>query len=223
MLGSFLNANVKKTEDLEKMLLESGQYKISDIEGNLYRVVKIGDQYWIAENLKTTRYNDGSPIPLVSDNAEWQNSNTASYCWYSNDKNLYFDTYGALYNLYAIKTEKLCPEGWHVSNYDEWNQLCNYIGGFADAGGKLKEIGISNWQTPNTGATDSYKFTARPGGFRGDDGFFYELGRFGYWWGPHFDDTGVYQSFIMGYNSMIVFNYHSSPKNGYSVRCVKDH
>lgn len=222
MMGGFINYYADKTEELEKMLLESGQYKISDIDGNLYRIVKIGEQYWMAENLKTTRFNDGSQIPFVPDDIEWQSLSTGAFCWYNNEMNLYAPIYGALYNLYSVQSEKICPEGWHVSSFDEWAELCDFIGGFAEAGGKLKEISITHWQNPNTGATDSYKFTARPGGFRGNDGRYYEIGDYGYWWGPHYNDNGVYQNFIMGYNSLIVFSYSSDPKNGYSVRCVKD-
>jgi hypothetical protein len=93
-------------------LYDQGVLKVKDGDGNLYNVIKIGDQLWMKENLKTTRYNDGSTIPLVIDITTWANLTTPGYCWYNNDKATYGNTYGALYNWYPVKTGKLCPAVW---------------------------------------------------------------------------------------------------------------
>ena len=134
----------------------------TDIDGNVYHTVTIGTQIWMVENLKTTRYNDGSPIPFVTDSSSWSNLTTPGYCWYNNDttnKN----TYGALYNWFAVNTGKLAPTGWHVPTDDEWTTLTTYLGGESIAGGKLKETGTTHWRTPNAGATNEIGFTASSG------------------------------------------------------------
>jgi hypothetical protein len=87
---------------------------IADVDGNLYKTIQIGTQIWMAENLKTTRFNDGAPIPYVTDDIEWEKLTTPGYCWYDNDPSSFKDIYGALYNWYAVNTYKLCPIGWHV-------------------------------------------------------------------------------------------------------------
>jgi uncharacterized protein (TIGR02145 family) len=126
--------------------------EVSDIDGNYYKTIQIGSQIWMAENLKTTRYNDGSNIPLVTDNTAWSNLTTPGYCWYNNDAATYKNVYGALYNWYAVNTGKLCPSGWHVPSEYEWTLLVNYLGGVYAAGGKLKETGTTHWYSPNAGA-----------------------------------------------------------------------
>lgn len=141
--------------------------KMTDQDGNFYKTVTIGMQVWMAENLKTTRFNDNTTIPLVSDSVEWIGSNTPCYCWYDNDADTYRVVYGALYNWYAIKTGKLCPKGWHVPSNEEWITLRTYLGGEEIAGGKMKETGTLHWQSPNAGASNFSGFTALPGGVRG--------------------------------------------------------
>ncbi len=111
----------------------------TDKNNNNYTVVKIGNQTWMAENLKTTRFNDGTPIPLVSDNTTWSTLSTPGYCWYNNDSVNFKDFGGALYNWYAVNTAKLAPPGWHVPTDAEWTTLTNYVGGLDVAGGKLKK------------------------------------------------------------------------------------
>lgn len=100
---------------------------ITDIEGNVYTSVKIGTQTWMVENLKTTKYNDGTSIPLVTDNAVWKSSLSPAYCWYDNDISNK-EPYGALYNWFAVNTGKLCPSGWHVPTIDEWSVLEQFLG-----------------------------------------------------------------------------------------------
>jgi len=110
---------------------------ITDIDGNYYTTVTIGTQVWMVENLKTTKYNDGTGIPLVTDNTVWCNLSTPGYCWYNNDETTYKNPYGALYNWHTVHTGKLCPSGWHVPTDSEWITLTSYFGGMNTAD-KLK-------------------------------------------------------------------------------------
>ena len=103
---------------------------LTDIEGNTYKTVKIGNQIWMAENLKTTKFNDGTAIPLVIKQKDWNNLTTAGYCWYKNDSSMYSRIYGALYNWYAVNTGKLCPVGWNVPTEAAWISLLEYLGTF---------------------------------------------------------------------------------------------
>ena len=122
---------------------------LKDIDGNLYKTVTIGSQVWMKENLRTTRYNDGLAIPLVTDYDSWAALTTPAYCWYNNDsKNK--EVYGALYNYYTIDTKKLCPEGWYVPADSDWTELIDYLGGSEIAANKLKRRGhfIGKVQTP---------------------------------------------------------------------------
>jgi len=149
---------------------------LKDIEGNVYPTVNIGTQVWMAENLKTTKYNDGMAMPLVSDNNAWEALKTPGYCWYNNDAAANKNRFGALYNWYTVNTKKLCPAGWHVPNDKEWTTLRTYLGGEEIAGGKLKETGTTHWTSPNTDATNQTEFTALPGGGRRSNGEFFGLG-----------------------------------------------
>lgn len=151
---------------------------VVDIDGNIYKTIKIGNQIWATENLKTTRYNDGTAIPLVSDKTEWRELKTPGYCWYNNDEESFKSTYGALYNFHAVMTGKLAPVGWHVASDEEWKELELYLGmgeeevdemGYrrgGNVGGKLKDTGFTYWDEPNIGATNETGFTALPGGCR---------------------------------------------------------
>ena len=196
---------------------------ITDYNGNVYWTIKIGDQIWMAENLKTTRYNDGTDIPLVTDNTEWANLYGPAYCWYNNDEAQYKNTYGAIYTWYTVNTDKLCPAGWHVPSDDEWTTLTDYLGGESVAGGKLKEAGTTHWDSPNTGATNETGFTALPGGTRaGGLGDFGGINTYGYWWSStEYDETRVWWRNTQHHSSRVDRNYLSK-WNGYSVRCLKD-
>ena len=118
----------------------------------------------MAENLRTTKYNDGTPIPQVTDAAAWSNLMTPGYCWYNNDAAKYKETYGALYNWYTVNIGNLCPSGWHVPADTEWMVLTAHLGGEKISGGKLKETGTLHWDKPNLRATNETGFTALPGG-----------------------------------------------------------
>jgi len=203
---------------------------ITDKDGNVYTSVTIGSQVWMVENLKTTKYNDGTAIPNVTDNTAWAHLTTGAYCWYNNDISNK-TSYGALYNWYTVNTGKLCPTGWHVPSGAEWTTLVDYLGGWEINGGKLKEAGTTHWQSPNLGATNETGFTGLPGSDRSyNDGLFTDMGRFGFWWSitPYIDIWGENRA---GYFTLYkdetwgdigTESFGSPIGNGYSVRCLKD-
>ena len=154
---------------------------VTDVEGNVYPTIKIGQQEWMVENLKTTTYNDGTPIPNVTDNSGWANLSSAAYSWVGNDV-ANKDVYGALYNWYAVDSMKLCPAGWSIPSSDSWSSLTDTEGGKLVAGGRMKEVGTTLWQAPNTGATDESGFSARPAGARDLTGAFVYKGQYAFWW-----------------------------------------
>jgi uncharacterized protein (TIGR02145 family) len=193
---------------------------ITDNDGNMYYTVTIGSQVWMAENLKTTKYNDGTDIPNVTDVNQWANLYTPAYCWYNNDIG-YKETYGALYNFYTVNTGKLCPAGWHIPTDAEWSTLTDYLGESV-AGSKLKETGTTHWYKPNTGATNETGFTALPGGYRHHDGNFYAIDYLGQWWSStEYITTYAYGRSMYTLNSD-VYRYYNSKEMGSYVRCVKD-
>lgn len=189
-------------------------------DGIVYKTVKIGNQVWMAENLKATKYSDGTDIPNVTSNYGWYDQISDAYCWYDNDPDI-GNTYGALYNWYAVNTGKLCPTGWHVPSDAEWTALTDYLGGKIFAGCKLKEAGTVHWNSPNTGATNETGFTALPGGGRGYEGKFNSIGGGGYWWCATEYYTNAWLRYMYYYSGNVYRSNHGK-ENGYSVRCVRD-
>jgi len=184
-----------------------------DIDGNSYETVQIGDQCWMAENLKVTHYRDGTPIP------------TGTYCAYNNDTS-YVDTYGWLYNGSVVTDSSgLAPFGWHVPNNTEWQALATYLGGISLAGGKMKEAGLEHWASPNMGATNESGFTALPGGCRVYDLHYYfrNLTTVGYFWSSSAYHIGGRSWEIRLYSDRESITFIDA-WNGtaYSVRCIKD-
>lgn len=194
-----------------------------DKDGNNYKTIKIGTQVWMAENLKTTTYNDGTLIPLVTDSATWSNLLTPGYCWYNNDV-ANNNTYGALYNWFTVNTGKLAPAGWHVPTDEEWTTLTIYLGGEKIAGGKLKDISKNYWNRLNKkGSTNESGFTALPGGHRDNNATFSLFGNNGFWWSvTEYGSTGKVWYRSMDFNSSGIFRANNNKKNGHSVRCVMD-
>ncbi len=178
----------------------------------------------MAENLKTTKYNDGTAIPLVTDGIAWGILATPGYCWYNNDAASYKSTYGALYNWYAVNSTKLAPAGWHVPTDAEWTTLTTYLGGENVAGGKLKETGTTHWLSPNTGATNETGFTALPGGSRHSNNYtFNSLDYYGYWWSATETNTSnAWGRYINEHNSNVYSSYYYK-QAGFSVRCLRDY
>ena len=195
---------------------------VKDIDGNVYKTVTIGKQIWMAENLKTTRFNDGTAISLVADDQAWGSLTTPAFCWYNKDAAVNKNKYGALYNWFCINTGKLCPSGWHVSTDAEWTTLTTFSGGENVAGGKLRETGITHWEKPNTGATNESGFTTLPGGYRNNHGAFANIGFFGFWWTATENVPTASWCRTMGCTGTNVLRIFSLKKNGYSVRCIKD-
>lgn len=188
-------------------------------DGVVYKWVRIGEQVWMAENLKATKYNDDTDIANVTDDADWAVLTSGAYCWYENDKVTYGNTYGALYNWYAVNSGKLCPTGWHVPTDDEWQQLVDYAGGDDTAGSRLKAT--SGWYNNGNG-TDEYGFTALPGGSRISDGNFHNVGYFGDWWSStEYGEKFAWYRIMYHFNGF-VFRGNPVKKNGFSVRCVRD-
>lgn len=194
---------------------------ISDYEGNVYSTVQVGEQIWMAENLKATRYNDGNEIALVTDNIEWSNLSSPAYCWYSNDEATYKNPYGALYNWHTVNTGKLCPAGWHIPTDEEWSTMTEYLGEDV-AGGKLKETGTTHWYSPNTGATNETGFNALPGGDRSLDGTFDNVGYYGNWWSATQINTNNSWYRNMHFNTSYVYRPDGNLKYGFSIRCIRD-
>lgn len=195
---------------------------VTDIDGNVYHTITIGTQTWMVENLRTTKYNDGNDIPMISDCDTWSAMTTPAYCWYSNDSIVNSVTYGALYNWYAVNTGKLCPAGWHVPTESDWNTLIAYLGGDEVAGGKLKETGIGHWLDPNAGATNETGFTALPAGSRWDFCFFNFLTYDCFWWSAsqYDNDNAYYRQIEFTYPDM--YSGSTYKHCGLSVRCVKN-
>jgi len=202
---------------------ETGTVTVTDIDGNTYKTVKIGDQWWMAENLKVIHYRNGDSIPNVTDATEWSNLTIGAYCNYDNNVNN-ATTYGSLYNWYAVNDSRnIAPEGWHVPSNNEWQTLVDYLGGVLIAGGKMKETGTTHWNSPNTGANNESGFTALPGGYRDGDGPYGEVGAYAYFWSStEYDSDHALNGRSLGYSYSGV-GWGSSPKQyGFSIRCVRD-
>ncbi len=195
---------------------------ITDIDGNVYYAVTIGAQVWMVENLKTTRYNDGTAIPLATDDAAWGNaSTTPAYCWYQNNIN-YKEPYGALYNAVSVNSGKLAPTGWHVPTNSEWSVLNAYLSGNGLQGGALKEAGTTHWVFPNTGATNETGFSALPGGRRASNGAFDYIGYDGSWWTSTAFNVVFSYYWYMDYLISDMGSSSNSINCGNSIRCVRD-
>jgi len=203
-----------------KTLLED---QITDVDGNIYSTKKFINQYWMTENLKTTRFNDGTPIGLVIDQISWKNNQESSFCWYDNLE-AYKETYGALYNLKAVKSDKLCPAGWHVPSVEDWDALIN-IRGKALAGTYLKEIGFTHWEKSNNGNQDfNSLFAGLPGGDRLETGYYGDLGLYGYYWSSFDAVQSICWCYQLSFNLPTISRKKiSSNAIGYSVRCVRNY
>ena len=230
--------------------LEGIIYGVTDIDGNFYKGIKIGNQIWMAEDLRVTHYPNGDPIPNITDNTDWENlgyNNTDdAYCFYNNNSN---SDYGALYTYAAAIGDNwtrdnsstngeggqgVCPDGWHLPTDAEWKTLEMYLGmsqtdadntGWrgTDEGGKMKEIGTTHWNSPNTGADNSSGFSALPGGYRyGYDGTFSHLGYRGSWWSATEHGSDLAYNRRLYYANAEVYRFYYSKSNGFSVRCVRD-
>lgn len=227
---AYVDALEAKLAILSNILIDSCIIDfVYDIEGNKYMTVKIGNQIWMAENLRTTKYNDGTSIPLVTDNSAWGYLITPGYSWYDTTGTNYAtytqDTFGALYNYYVVadtNSLNVCPIGWHVPTDTEWTILTTTLGGETIAGYKMKETGLIHWVSPNGGATNESGFTGLPGGWRYSGGSFFVIGSFGYWWSSSEYNTADGWNRRLSYDNGGVAKLNHDKKSGYSVRCLRD-
>ena len=216
----------------------SGSGTVTDIDGNIYNTVQIGDQCWMKENLKTTTYNNSTVIPNVTDAIAWSNLSTGAYVWYRNDIS-WKDKYGALYNWFTtVDPNGLCPAGWHMPTNDEWTELTDYIGGTDPPhGNELKScrqvnspLGVGcnttkhpRWNEHSTQyGTDDYGFSGLPGGYCDANGLFGSPGYYGDWWssteGP--SNSALSLSLTYDHGDLTVYNVYK--RRGHSVRCLRD-
>ena len=197
-------------------------FVVVDIDGNVYKTVKIGNQWWMAENLKVTHYRNGDAIPNVTDNTAWNGLTSGAYCDYNNISTN-ADIYGRLYNWYAVNDGRgIAPEGWHVPSYTEWQTFVNYLGGSSISGGKMKETGTDHWISPNTGATNESGFGGLPGGQRLPSGIYEILGYVGLYWSSSQISSSNSWWLNMVYNNASIYYGDCDKKYGISVRCIKD-
>jgi uncharacterized protein (TIGR02145 family) len=195
--------------------------QITDIDGNVYTSVIIGTQEWLVENLKTTKYNDGTAIPNITDDTLWALDIAGAMCWYDND--ISNNTpYGVLYNWYAVNTGKLAPAGWRVPSQIDMETLGTFINDGVDGGGKLKEVGLEHWASPNTGAIDTFGFKGLPAGLR------FNSGAFSLKTADMFLYSSTQVSASAGYSRALTYNNAQlsitgpSKNYGHSVRCMRD-
>jgi uncharacterized protein (TIGR02145 family) len=199
---------------------------ITDAESNSYKTVYIGTQQWMAENLKVTKYSDGTIIPNITDDTQWHNNTTGAWAHYENDA-ANNAKYGKLYNWYAVSpttngNKNVCPTGWHVPTDAEWTVLTEYLGGTSVAGGKMKEVGTTSWNSPNTNATNTSLFTGLPGGNLDNGGYCSGVGIDGNWWSSSEDDTtNAWFRNLFNYDGS-AYRFNFNKKFGLSVRCLRD-
>lgn len=219
---------------------------VTDIDGNIYSVVKIADKLWMSEDLKTTRLNDGTEIPKITDPLEWGKQQEPAYCWYKNDEK-YVNEFGSLYNWYTVTTDKICPQGWYVPSDSDWTDLENYLenngynyDGSVDPDSDRKTnnmIGkslasITEWKQSSKegtiGNTDFPEtrnktgFNALPGGYRDANGFYQSLSITGGYWSTteYTGESAWYRKFM--YSSVKVLRDDHNKRDGFGIRCVKD-
>ena len=208
-------------------------------DGKVYKTVTIGEQTWMAENLRATKYPDGSDIPTGHNNTEWAALTTGAYAVYPHSDISGLDSeeaviaeYGCLYNWWAAMNgetiseenpivQGICPDGWHLPSDAEWTTLTTYLGGLSVAGAKMKEAGTDHWYEDNTGDNES-SFTALPGGDRYYNGPIGGVGRNGNWWSSTEGDVDAARGRVLGYSYSYVIRSLDYKAYGYSVRCVKD-
>lgn len=230
ILMSVLTFSSCKEEDLASFEETSVEFNpdvtygsIEDIDGNVYKTVTICGQTWMAENLRTTHYQNGEPIKNIIDNSKWEDLSTAAYSWYENDStNKYI--YGALYNWYAVNdSRKIAPEGWHIATDEEWATLMSCLGGNEYAGAKMKEIGIKHWNSTSEEVTNESGFTALPSGSRFPKiGYFGGLGESCSFWASTEKNDSIAYSRGIGSENLYCGRGAYLKGYGFSVRCVKD-
>lgn len=195
---------------------------VEDIQGNVYQTIRYGDVEWMTENLKVSRYNDDTVIPVASLTNDWTDATEGKWCWYGNNQSSNA-VWGKLYNKYAIDTDKLCPAGWRVPSNEDYEDFANRFGGISKAGGAMKVPGMVIWPSPNTGATNESGFSALPGGFRDFNADFRLANSNGYFWTSSSSINGEYIVLILHNAEYLGIVDWGQPSTGASVRCMRDH
>ena len=203
-------------------LFESGT--LTDTrDGHIYSTVRIGYQWWMAENLTATHYANGDAIPDGTGAGDISGETEPKYWFVYNDDLNNVSTYGRLYTWYTVTDSRnVCPDGWHAPTDAEWTTLETCLGGSSVAGGKMKETGTTHWVNPNTGATNESGFTALPGGDRYSNGTFYGIGFNGCWWSSTEHSTAIACFRLMSYGSADAGRGSLGKEYGFSVRCLRD-
>jgi uncharacterized protein (TIGR02145 family) len=198
---------------------------VTDIDGNTYKTIVIGEQEWMAENLVVEHYANGDPIPLVADGNEWSSLSTGGWC-YPNNYVAYACPYGKLYNWYvAVDQRNVCPAGWHVPSDSEWTVLTTTLFGVETAGGLLKSSGNTYWREPNTGATNFSGFSGLPAGYRTSSSggsFQASIESYGFWWSTTANGSSWALSRRLDFDKLIVMSQSKIRQWGMSIRCLKD-
>lgn len=196
---------------------------VTDADGNIYSTVSIGNQVWMGENLRTTKFSNNDPIAIVLDSAQWPVQTAAAYCYYNNDSS-FVNPYGNLYNWYTVNDARnVCPSGYHVSTAAEWDELVSFLGGETVAGGKLKEQGFSHWLSPNTGADNSSNFTALPSGWRAyNNGVYENLQYMCYLWSSTAQNATDADIVLIGYDSPACYSSNTNKLTGLPIRCIQN-
>ncbi|MCB9194219.1 MAG: fibrobacter succinogenes major paralogous domain-containing protein [Flavobacteriales bacterium] len=204
-----------------------GSSTVTDIDGNVYPIVQIGSQCWLAENLRTSRYRNGDQIPNVTNDSIWSSLSTGAWCFYENN-GTYDAMYGKLYNWYvASDTRGVCPLGWHVPTDPEWSLLCDSLGGSNVAGGAMKTTGTIEgssglWHMPNAGATNSSGFSGVPNGYHYTAGYFSGFGYYSGYWTTSEYSAGVAWYRNLNYQVESVYQGYGNKKDGLCIRCLRD-
>ncbi len=228
------HVNLKKNKqisDMKKVLLSLAfiiiadfiysQNTVTGIDGNVYKTVKIGNQTWMAENLRATKYSNGDAIPFIEDSTKWTSLKSGAFCNYNNNEK-FVSVYGRMYNWYAVTDSRnVCPSGWHVPSDEEWVVLENFLGGPSVAGGKMKLNDTTIWRFPNTGASNISGFSAVPGGRQYHSAFFF-LHEYCQYWSVTVNFEEYCWSRYLSYCMQELSRFHYKKYYGLSVRCVKD-
>lgn len=196
---------------------------MSDIDGNVYKTIQIGNQVWMAQNLNVTHYRNGDPVSLYTDAAAWEALHAEGYSNYNNDTAV-SKIYGRLYNFYAVyEPRELAPEGWHIPTIQEWEEMFDFCGGYWDTTAQaLRETGTLHWSNTEPG-NNRTGFTALGGGLRGWDGYFTGLRTWGnYWSSTDANDYYDMDAYSFDISDNLGWNGGADKRNAMSVRCVKD-
>ena len=193
-----------------------------DVDGNVYKSVTIGIQEWMVENLRTTKYADGTAIHNVTNNSSWGSLNTGAWSHYDNDSQ-HESTYGKLYNWYAASDSRnLCPTGWHVPTDADWTLLTKYLAANGYNGKEGTALKSNSGWNSNGNGTDNYLWLGFPGGFRSFSGYFDGVGYDGYWWSSLESNASNAWFRYLDTNNGLVSKANYYKRYGFSVRCLRD-